>query len=89
MNLEELKVFLKVEYEDEDALLLSLLATAKGLCADILRVAEEDLHEQDEIVKTAIMYAVGYLYENREQADFHDLTITLRSLFFGRRKEVF
>nr|DAK77205.1 MAG TPA: hypothetical protein [Caudoviricetes sp.] len=35
------------------------------------------------------MYAVAYLYEHREEADHHQLTIDLRSLLFGMRKEEF
>lgn len=32
---------------------------------------------------------VAYLYEHREEADHHALTLTLRSLLFGSRKEAF
>ena len=35
------------------------------------------------------MYTVAYLYEHREEADHHDLILTLRSLLFGSRKEGF
>ena len=38
------------------------------------------------ILKMAILYALGYLYEHRENADHHDLAITLRSLLFGIRE---
>ena len=37
----------------------------------------------------AILYSIGYLYEHREEADHHALTLTLRSLLFGVRKEAF
>lgn len=33
-------------------------------------------------------YALGYLFEHREDADHHDLTLTLRSLLFGIREGV-
>lgn len=39
--------------------------------------------------KAAVMYTVAYMYEHREEADHHALTITLRSLLFGARREVF
>jgi hypothetical protein len=35
------------------------------------------------------MYAVSYIYEHREEADYLDLTLTLRSLLFGDRKPGF
>ena len=42
-----------------------------------------------ENARTATMYAVAYLYEHREEADHKALTLTLRALLFGLRKEVF
>ena len=36
----------------------------------------------------AILYALGYLYEHREEADHHSLTLTLRSLLFSIREGV-
>lgn len=39
-----------------------------------------------ETMKVAILYAIGYLFEHREEADHHDLTLTLRSLLFGIRE---
>ena len=40
------------------------------------------------IVRMAVLYALGYLFEHREDADHHDLTLTLRSLLFGIREGV-
>ena len=41
-----------------------------------------------EILKVAILYTVGYLYEHREEADHHDLVLTLRCLLFALREGV-
>lgn len=41
-----------------------------------------------ETLRVAILYALGYLYEHREEADHHALTLTLRSLLFGIREGV-
>ncbi len=41
-----------------------------------------------EILRVAILYALGYLFEHREEADHHGLTLTLRSLLFGIREGV-
>ena len=41
-----------------------------------------------EIMRVAVLYALGYLYEYREEADHHALTLTLRSLLFGIREGV-
>ena len=39
-----------------------------------------------ETMKVAILYTLGYLYEHREDADHHDLVLTLRSLLFAIRE---
>ena len=41
-----------------------------------------------ETLRVAIFYTLGYLYEHREEADHHALTLTLRSLLFGIREGV-
>ena len=58
------------------------------LCMDITR-QDQDAFEESENAKPAIYYAVAYFYEHREEADHHALTLTLRSLLFGSRKEAF
>ena len=51
---------------------------------------DEEVFESDfREARIAILYAIGYLYEHREEADHHQLTMTLRSLLFGMRKEAF
>ena len=41
-----------------------------------------------ETLRVAVLYSLGYLYEHREEADHHALTLTLRSLLFGIREGV-
>lgn len=89
VTLEEIKGYLRIDSGDEDGLLLSLAATAERLCSDILRYGLEPKMEVPEPVRTAVLYGISYLYENREQADFKDLTVTLKCLLFGQRDEVF
>jgi len=89
VTLEEMKQYLRVDYEDDDQLIASFITTAEQLCRDVLRADEEADLSDDGKVKTAVMYAVAYFYEHREEADHHDLILTLRSLLFGSRKEAF
>lgn len=89
VSLEEMKQYLRVDYEDDDQLITGFLSSAERLCRDILRADETADLENDELVKIAVMYAVAYLYEHREEADHHELTLTLRSLLSGSRKEAF
>ena len=40
------------------------------------------------LLKTAVLYALGYLFEHREEADHHELVLTLRNLLFSVREGV-
>lgn len=89
VTLEEMKQYLRVDYEDDDQLITGFIASAEQLCRDVLRVDEATDLEKDETVNIAVMYAAAYFYEHREEADHHDLALTIRSLLFGSRKEAF
>ncbi len=41
------------------------------------------------VLRIGILYAIGYLFEHREEADHHDLVMTLRNLLFSIREGVF
>lgn len=49
-------------------------------------LTDSEITEYRSLLKTAIMYTLGYLYEHREEADHHELTLTLRSLLFAIRE---
>lgn len=89
VTLEEMKTYLRVDYEDDDSLIEGLLSSAGRLCLDVLRTDDPALLDSAENGKTAVMYAAAYLYEHREEADHRALTLTLRALLFGARKEGF
>ena len=86
--LDEMKGYLRVDFDDDDELIQHFIIAGENLCADIARISVEELSEIPSS-KIAVMYAVAYLYEHREDADHHALTISLRSLLFGSRREVF
>ena len=88
VSLDEMKQYLRVDFPDDDAFLENTIASAESLCADIARLPAEDFAVQP-VAKIAVLYAVAYLYEHREDADHHALTMSLRSLLFGIRKEGF
>lgn len=88
VGLEEMKNYLRIDYDDDDEFLLYALGFAESLCADIARMSVEELKKTG-LASIAVMYAVAYLYEHREDADHHALTISLRSLLFGIREEEF
>lgn len=100
VSLEDAKGYLRVDTADEDAMIGILLSAAGRLCADVARLSNEqweavnsDAEEASltpvrETMKVAILYALGYLFEHREEADHHDLTLTLRSILFAIREGV-
>ncbi|MFQ9855428.1 MAG: head-tail connector protein [Ruminococcus callidus] len=77
VTLQEVKQYLRIDFEDDDTLLLSLISTAKQLVMDVGRMDEERFSENEDVVRTAMLYTVSYLYENRNTADFSKLTLTL------------
>ena len=41
-----------------------------------------------DLLRTAVLFTLGYLYEHREEADHHELVLTLRNLLFSVREGV-
>ncbi len=89
VTLEEMKNYLRVDYDDDDALIESMVRASEKICMDIIRTDDRGVLEKDENAKIAVQYTAAYLYEHREDADHHALTLTLRSLLSGSRKEAF
>ena len=88
VTLQEVKQYLRIDFEDDDTLLLSHISTAKQLVMDVGRMDEERFSENEDMVRTAMFYTVSYLYENRNTADFSKLTLTLRAMLFAQREDV-
>ena len=64
--------------------------TPQAIPLDIVREDDEEAFEQDYMeARIAILYSIGYLYEHREEADHHDLVMTLRNLLSSVREGVF
>ena len=89
ITLEEIKNYLRVDHDDDDELLESLIDSSEQLCMDVARIDDKDAFEQEPCSKIAVMYAIAYIYEHREDADNKALTLSVRSLLFGIRREGF
>jgi uncharacterized phage protein (predicted DNA packaging) len=89
ISLEEGKQYLRLDSSDEDLLLQGLIKTAESLILDVTRLRLEELPMERDVIKTAALYAVAYLFEHREEADHKELIEMLRCLLFSVRKEEF
>ena len=49
---------------------------------------EDDFTKNEDTVRTAMLFALGYLYENRSNPDYKKLTLNLRSILFAQREGV-
>lgn len=88
VTLQEAKNYLRVDNCEDDKLISDLLMTAKKLCMDVGRMSEEKFERNEDTTITAMLFTVSYLYENRNTADFHKLTLSLRSILFAQREGI-
>ena len=101
ISLDEARTYLRVDSADEDAMIASLILSAGVLVRDVGRIKDDawetvnaapaesdgaELISLRAIVRVAMLYTLGYLFEHREEADHHDPALTLRSLLFSVRE---
>lgn len=89
VSVKEVKTFLRVDHNEDDSLIRSYIYAAESLCLDVMRSDDRTMLKSEKNAKVAILYAVAYFYEHREEADYKALTLSLRALLFGSRKEEF
>jgi uncharacterized phage protein (predicted DNA packaging) len=89
LSLEEVKLYLKVDQDEEDDAITGFILSAEQMVADILRTDTEALVDNEKVTKIAVLYATAYLYEHREDADYLKLTLSLRAMLFGVREVQF
>ncbi|MBR5682964.1 MAG: head-tail connector protein [Ruminococcus sp.] len=88
ITLNEVKNYLRVDHTEDDKLIISLIDTAKSLVQDVGRMDDAALAVNEATTRQAMLYTISYLYENRNTADYHKLTLTLRALLFAQREGV-
>jgi len=89
VTLDEMKNYLRVDHTDDDELIGHILESAERVCMDIVRTDDSAKFEEMVNARTAVMYTAAYFYEHREEADFHELALTLRNLLSGSREAGF
>lgn len=95
LTLQETKYFLRLDGDDEDALVSSLIVTAKELTEGVLRRKLTEFKEVPETVHQAMLIVVATLYEERQVAkdksgvDINETLDLVRRMLFAYRREVF
>ena len=95
LTLQETKDFLRLDGDDEDALVSSLIVTAKELTEGVLRRKLTEFKEVPETVHQAMLIVVATLYEERQVAkdksgvDIMETLVLVRRMLFAYRREAF
>lgn len=89
ISLSEAKMYLRVDAGDEDGLIITLLDSARAIVSAVARTDLKDMDEDEPTIRAAVLYTLAYLYEHREEADYHELNLMLRDVLTGVRKAAF
>ena len=95
LTLKETKEFLRVDGDEEDRLISSLIVTAKELTEEVLRRPLSDFEEVPDTVHQAMLIVAATLYEERQVAkdksgvDINETLDFVRRMLFAYRKEAF
>lgn len=87
VSLEEIKLYLRVDGEEEDALISTFINVSEDLVEGILRYPVSEFEVMPEIVKQAVMYSVANMYEKREDYDVKEVIDIMTKLLFSYRKD--
>ena len=80
ISLDEMKNYLRIDFDDDDTLLENLIVSSERLCMDIARIKSKAVFEKKETAKIAVMYAVAVFTGNRQNAKNQKLTEILADL---------
>lgn len=47
VTLDEMKKYLRVDFDDDDVLLRNIMESAQTLCMDVARITDEDVFEEE------------------------------------------
>lgn len=87
VSLEEIKLYLRVDGEEEDTLISTFINVSEDLVEGIIRYPLSEFEIVPEIIKQAIMYSVANMYEKREEYDAKEVIDIMIKLLFSYRKD--
>lgn len=71
ISLEEVKLYLRIDGDEEDTLITHFILSAEEICEDILRFPLTDFVEVPKVVIQTILYCVANMYEKREGSYYY------------------
>jgi len=96
LTLQEVKNFLRIDCDEDDALLSSLIITSRILVEDIIRSPIIEIETLPEPIKQAMLILIATLYEERqvfnnqkEGLNIIDTLDLVRKMLFAYRMEKF
>ncbi|MDU2672836.1 MAG: head-tail connector protein [Clostridium sp.] len=87
VSLEEIKLYLRVDGEEEDTLISTFINVSEDLVEGILRYPLSEFEVVPDIIKQAVMYSVANMYEKREDYDIKEVIDIMTKLLFSYRKD--
>jgi uncharacterized phage protein (predicted DNA packaging) len=87
VSLEETKIYLRIDGDEENTLVTNFISTAEELCEGVLRFPLSEFAEVPETVRQAVLYLVASLYEMRETINMKEVMDVVARLLFTYRRE--
>lgn len=91
LSLEETKLYLRVDSDEEDNLITSFIKTSREIVEDILRFNLSEYETLPETIKQAMLFIVATLYESRQVGNGNEIKMkelieTVRRMISQYRK---
>lgn len=87
VTLEEVKQFLKIDGDEDNALISSFISTSEEICENILRFPLAELSVVPESIRQAVLYCIANLYEKREDLNMKEVINVVIGLLSPYRKD--
>ena len=89
VSVEEVKSHLRIENDEEDELIESLIKQAQGAAEDFCRVSFDESDPVPEAAKLAVLLMVSHYYEERDNPDmtiYHTMREAFENLLYPHRE---
>lgn len=85
---DEAKAYLRIDGTEDDAMIDQMLPAAEQTVKDVSRLSDEAIAASENVglIRVAILYTLSYLFDHREDANYTELALMIRSLLFGVRE---